>query len=58
MEKQKVLSRIKSNHFDTKGGGACKDAAKSPNTNIELSLFIPIFFYFILGIITVTLHNI
>jgi len=28
MEKQKVLSHIKINHFDAKSGGACEDAAK------------------------------
>jgi len=35
MGKQKVLSRIKNNHFDGKGGGACEDAAKSPNKSFQ-----------------------
>jgi len=31
MGKQTVLSRIKNNHFDTKGSNVFEDAAKSPN---------------------------
>jgi len=31
MEKPKVLSRIKNNHFDRKGGGACEDIHKVPS---------------------------
>jgi len=33
--KQKVLSHIKNNHFDAKGGSACENAAKSPNTALS-----------------------
>jgi len=39
MGKQKALSHIKNNHLDTKGGGACEDAAKSPNSDSGNMLF-------------------
>jgi len=36
MGKQTVLSHFENNYFDTKGGGAFEDAAKSPNNDMEM----------------------